>query len=747
MSTLDSVTWADSLSEVTWPDDVVFIADDALPDPILSSLDDPILVPAGEGLKTLSSLGRLAERVLERRATRPLTLVAVGGGSVGDAIGFLSSVLWRGVALWHVPTTLLAMVDSAHGGKTAVNLGHAKNQLGTFYPADRVVICSEVLAALPLAQRADGLAELVKGLWLGDAPALDLLDGPGGVEALAYGPWPEVGERLFTALRHAVAVKYDVVARDPKETKGIRTWLNFGHTAAHALELEFGLAHGHAVAWGMAAAARVSRERGLDPAQADRLLGHVTPLLAPVPGLATCDRERFVSLVSRDKKRVAGVLRSVLLRGPGDPHVTEDVSPERWHQAVCAAAAEFDGAHVLVSRARLGAHAALHIPASKSELNRALVIAHLRPGETEVSGESEAADVSRLRRALRALSCVKDSDPVELDAGLGGTTLRFLLAVAALRSGPTTVRAHASLLARPHTPLLAALAQAGARVSQNDEGFVVHGTSRPGALALTVRSDQSSQFASALAMLAASNRPLRLTLTDASGRPAPPASAPYLRMTLDLLDAVGVSSTWDTDAHVISLEPRKVLFKPARLDAHADESSAAIWHAARALGVDVSLPNLAPADASRQPDRAMRELAGRVASASADDTIVIPLADAPDLAPVLTVLAALSPARVEITDAAHLRVKESNRIDDLVANLAAVGVHVEARPDGMVIPAGAQTPRDGASWPTHHDHRIAMAGLLLTLSGAALRVEGQGVVAKSYPEIWRHARALGWSVR
>jgi 5-enolpyruvylshikimate-3-phosphate synthase len=75
-----------------------------------------------------------------------------------------------------------------------------------------------------------------------------------------------------------------------------------------------------------------------------------------------------------------------------------------------------------------------------------------------------------------------------------------------------------------------------------------------------------------------------------------------------------------------------------------------------------------------------------------------------------------------------------------------VGVHVEARPDGMVVPAGAQTPRDGASWPTHHDHRIAMAGLLLTLSGAALRVEGQGVVAKSYPEIWRHARALGWSV-
>ncbi|MCP4810856.1 MAG: hypothetical protein GY884_36435, partial [Proteobacteria bacterium] len=130
----------------------------------------------------------------------------------------------------------------------------------------------------------------------------------------------------------------------------------------------------------------------------------------------------------------------------------------------------------------------------------------------------------------------------------------------------------------------------------------------------------------------------------------------------------------------------------------------------------------------------MRELAGRLASASADDTLVIPLADAPDLAPVLTVLATLSPARVEITEAEHLRVKESNRIDDLVGNLAAVGVHVEARTDGMLIPAGVQTPTDGGSWPTHHDHRIAMAGLLLTLSGVPLRIEGQGVVAKSYPE-------------
>ena len=170
-----------STADIDLPDDAVVIADEALPARLLGGFDAPLTVAAGESLKTLARVERLADRVLDCRASKPLTIVAVGGGSIGDAVGFLASILWRGVDLWHVPTTLLAMVDSAHGGKTAVNLGRAKNQLGTFYPADRVVLVEEALETLPIEQRRDGLVELVKGLWLGDSDALELLERDGGI--------------------------------------------------------------------------------------------------------------------------------------------------------------------------------------------------------------------------------------------------------------------------------------------------------------------------------------------------------------------------------------------------------------------------------------------------------------------------------------------------------------------------------------------------------------------------------------
>ena len=141
----EQIEVCERLEEVKWPEDACFIVDRDLPRELIDALpgEAVIFVRAGEGLKSLVRMDGLAEEVLAVRSTKPLTLIAVGGGSVGDAVGFLASVLWRGVRLWHVPTTLLAMVDSAHGGKTAVNLSGAKNQLGTFYTADRVVIVRE----------------------------------------------------------------------------------------------------------------------------------------------------------------------------------------------------------------------------------------------------------------------------------------------------------------------------------------------------------------------------------------------------------------------------------------------------------------------------------------------------------------------------------------------------------------------------------------------------------------------------
>ncbi len=747
-----------SLAELVLPNDAVVVADASLPGWLLESFEAPILVEAGESLKTLGRLEALAEEVLERRSSRPLTLVAVGGGSVGDAVGFLASVLWRGVSLWHVPTTLLAMVDSAHGGKTAVNLGLAKNQLGTFYVAQRVVLVEEILAGLPFAMREDGLAELVKGLWLGDAAALDLLDAEGGVGALARGSFEVVGERLMTLLERAIAVKLDVVARDPFEKEGVRTILNLGHTAAHALELALGLTHGQAVAWGLLAAAHLSHERGgLAAEAAQRLYEQVVPLLRYEGALFGEGLEEavFVQLLERDKKRVDGRLRSVLLRGAGEPFVTGEVTAADWYRAFAESLQAWKHGALTVSFApeRSGKlPVRLDISASKSELNRLLVIAYLRPGKTEVLGESSCDDVVAMRNGLAALRAAGD-DFAALDCGLGGTTFRFLLAVAAARPEPTRLYAAKRLLERPQHDLVKALRQAGAEIEpfaedENGQGFEVRGWD-VWPEGFVVSAEQSSQFASALALLSASGRKFWLEITDEM------VSEPYFVMTLELLRQAGVSC--EVQGRRCWFAPTPALYEPCTLAAAVDASSAAVWAVAAylrpAFAETIVLERVSSAQKSLQPDIAIHGFLERLRAAdqiSATNAeapeVAFDLSACPDLGPVLVVAALGSPCAVRIYGAEHLRHKESNRIEEFVESLRLVGITVEATADGFYVPAGVQRARSGERWKSWGDHRLAMAGLLLTLGGASLILEDPWVVAKSYPELFSHSLSLGWAV-
>lgn len=742
------------LSEVELSQDAVVIADAGLPAEVLASFAEPILVEAGESLKTLGRLERLAEEVLARRSSRPLTLVAVGGGSVGDAVGFLASVLWRGVDLWHIPTTLLAMVDSAHGGKTAVNLGAAKNQLGTFYVAQRVVLVEEILARLPVEMREDGLAELVKGVWLGDAGAMDLLEAEGGVGALARGSFEVVGARLMELLERAIAVKLAVVEADPFEQKGVRTILNLGHTVAHALELACGLSHGQAVAWGLVSALRVSVERGdLDADVARRLYGQVYPLLRYDVRLSGAligdrlDQATFVQLLERDKKRVDGRLRSVLLRDAGEPFVTHEVTAMDWFRAFSASLDGWKcGAVEVGLEASVGERppVRLDLSASKSELNRLLVIEFLRPGATRVVGRSACDDVSAMRESLARLRAAGLSGDVAIDCGLGGTTLRFLLAVAAARSGETTrLYADRRLMERPQDGLLDVLRGAGAEIERfvdgERHGFEVRGWDVWPA-GFVVSGGQSSQFASALALLSASGRSFWLEVAGAL------VSEPYFLMTLALLERAGVQITQSEGRYWFATTAE--LEQERGLVAAVDASSAAVWSVARYLRPQVRVVLADENERGLQPDVAIDEMMERLRAAerAGDEEIEFDLGTCPDLGPVLVVAGLSSPCAVRIVGASHLRHKESNRIEELAESLRAVGVEVDVREDGFLIPAGIQRVQDGGRWKSWGDHRLAMAGLLLTATGAQLVVEDPWVVAKSYPELWHHARQVGFSV-
>ncbi len=270
------------------------------------------VLPAGEHTKTVAFLGTLYDRLYELGAGRGDTVVALGGGVIGDLAGYAAATFQRGLHLVQAPTTLLAMVDAAVGGKVAVDFREGKNYVGTFYQPDLVVEDVQTLRTLPEREVRSGWAEVVKHGLLAGGETLALTEA--GVARPAV-PDP----RLLAA---DVRLKADVVARDPRETTGERAALNLGHTVGHAIEVAGGydlFTHGEAVALGLRAALRLSETlRGLDRAAADRgqRLLSAAGLPERLVGVAPADVAR---LVGRDKKAAGGEARFVLLEELGRP--------------------------------------------------------------------------------------------------------------------------------------------------------------------------------------------------------------------------------------------------------------------------------------------------------------------------------------------------------------------------------------------------------------------------------------------
>ncbi|MHB9073217.1 MAG: 3-dehydroquinate synthase [Desulfobaccales bacterium] len=281
----------------------------------------PVLLttPPGERAKTWPVVQRLAKELLARGAHRGSAVIALGGGVVGDLTGFLASIFMRGLPFIQVPTTLLAMVDAAIGGKTAINLPEGKNLLGTFHQPRLVALDPEFLHTLPQAEKLNGLAEVLKAGFIWD---LDLL------QSLA-----EAGTKLFQApapltetIYRAAAIKAQVVSQDEREGD-LRRILNFGHTLGHGLEQasRFRLPHGRAVAWGMLAALTLSEQlAGLDHAEAEwgRKLIRDFGLCRALPEL---DLKAVMSALRLDKKRQETGVPFVLLRRLGEAVIAADV--------------------------------------------------------------------------------------------------------------------------------------------------------------------------------------------------------------------------------------------------------------------------------------------------------------------------------------------------------------------------------------------------------------------------------------
>ena len=302
-------------------------------DPLIASLARaniktlPIVLPPGEGTKSFAGLEKLTGELLRANVDRGGLIVALGGGVIGDLVGFAAGVLKRGVDFAQIPTTLLSQVDSSVGGKTAINVPEGKNLVGMFHQPRIVIADIATLKTLPRRELLAGYAEVAKYGALGDAAFFNWLEA-NGAKALA-------GDNAALAhiVAHSCKMKADIVARDEREA-GERALLNLGHTFGHALEAATGfsdrLLHGESVAIGTVLALQLSAKLGdAPPADAQRFAKHLKAVGLPasisdIPGTRP-DADTLIAAMAHDKKVKDGRLTFVLARGLGHAFTASDV--------------------------------------------------------------------------------------------------------------------------------------------------------------------------------------------------------------------------------------------------------------------------------------------------------------------------------------------------------------------------------------------------------------------------------------
>ncbi len=285
-----------------------------------------LVLNPGEETKSLGELGRVWDFLAEQRLDRTGVIFVVGGGVIGDLGGFAAASYLRGIEFRQVPTTLLAMVDSSVGGKTGINLSAGKNLVGAFHQPRAVYVATGMLATLPPREFAAGMAEVIKAGLLGDA---------GLFERLEREPLTVSSDDLAGVVRRCCALKARIVEADERETaaEGGRALLNLGHTFGHAIEQVTGYGtylHGEAVAIGLAASARLSRDLGyIGAAEVARIDAVLTAHALPVRLRKPLPLAGLMAAASRDKKVRAGALRFVVLRRVGEAATQGGIDPVR----------------------------------------------------------------------------------------------------------------------------------------------------------------------------------------------------------------------------------------------------------------------------------------------------------------------------------------------------------------------------------------------------------------------------------
>ena len=590
-------------------------------------------VPAGEQSKSREGKAAIEDWMLSERVTRDTVVIAVGGGVVGDLVGFVAATFMRGLRLVQVPTTLLAMVDSAIGGKTAIDHPQGKNLLGAFHQPEFVFVDAAWLGTLPPRELSNGMAEVVKTAAIWDAADFAKLESEAeaiwaagrGEETVRSGA-EDAGRTLETrstaqtllldVIRGSIGVKAQIVNLDERET-GLRNLVNFGHSIGHAIEavLTPGVLHGECVAIGMVLEAELARQMHALPQVAiSRLVCCLRNYALPVslsdaritaqPAAAQLTTARLLDIMRVDKKNAGTQKRVVLLRRIGAT-VEERAStvPDALIERVLAPAVLVRPALPVPVRERTS----ITPPGSKSVSNRALLLAALSSGSCRLRNLLHSDDTQVMLAALRELRVAefayedggetlvvhghggrvlhpKGSAPVYLQNA--GTAARFVTSVCALLRQPETPEAapihltgNQRMQQRPIGPLVDALRANGTHVEYTRNAgclpLAIYGSNeglRGGRMELAA--SVSSQYVSSI-LLCAPYAAQEVTLELVGGHVV---SQPYIDMTVAMMRAFGVhverlraADGSLRDAYRI---PRGAYRAPAHYEVESDASSA-----------------------------------------------------------------------------------------------------------------------------------------------------------------------------
>ncbi|KAL2160271.1 hypothetical protein VTH06DRAFT_1444 [Thermothelomyces fergusii] len=750
-------------------------------------------IPPGEYSKGRETKAEIEDWMLSHTCTRDTVIIALGGGVIGDMIGYVAATFMRGVRFVQVPTTLLAMVDSSIGGKTAIDVPMGKNLIGAFWQPRRIYIDLAFLETLPVREFINGMAEVIKTAAIWDeaefaaleenaSAILDAVRSKGSSPSARLAPIRHILKRIVLA---SAGVKARVVSADEREG-GLRNLLNFGHSIGHAYEaiLAPQVLHGECVAIGMVKEAELARFLGvLRPGAVARLAKCIASYdlptsvhdkrIARLSAAKECPVDVLLHKMAVDKKNEGAKKKIVLLSAIGKTYEPRATVVD-------------DGAIRLVLspsvRVAPGVPENLSVsvtpPGSKSISNRALVLAALGEGTTRIHGLLHSDDTQYMLTAIAQLGGAtyawEDAGEVLVVTGKGGklkasaeplylgnagTASRFLTSVVALCS-PTSVSStvltgNARMKVRPIGPLVDALRANGVGVKylEKEKSLPVQVDANAGfaggliELAATV----SSQYVSSILMAAPyAHRPVTLRLVGGK-----PISQPYIDMTIAMMASFGIKverSSEDPNTYHI---PQGVYKNPADYVVESDASSATYPLAVAAItGTTCTIPNIG--SASLQGDarfavEVLRPMGCTVEQTETSTTVTGPpvgtlkAIEHVDMEPMTdafltaSVLAAVASGTTRITGIANQRVKECNRIAAMKDQLAKFGVHCDELEDGIEVTGKPyqelQDPTDGVY--CYDDHRVAMSfSVLATLAPHRVLILERECTAKTWPGWW-----------